>query len=150
MIGRVQPVEFLRAKDVNSVTQLVEYASQRIGCAKPIGHKARGVALKRISDEMVAQGWSVNHLLAAVDYMRSKRIRPRSFDFIFYHVEPALKAGFMKRSADSGWDALEGKVTEAVYLETDPDWTRRLLSARGMALQQVYENWVTERGGLLQ
>lgn len=143
----IQPVEFLRASDVSTPQDVMEYASQQIGCGMPIGVKARGVAQRRIREEMEAQKWSFAHLIAAIDYMKSKAIRPRSIDFIFYHVDTAIRNGYLRRPV-STMDGLSQAVTEAVYLETDPDWTRRLLAARGAALQLVYNQWVSERGSI--
>lgn len=142
--------EFLRANDVKSPKDLLAYAGQQIGCPKPIGNKARGMLFGRIKDELEAQGWSIRHLVSAVDYMKSRGIKARSFDFVFYHVEPAIKSGFMPRSASNSLDGLKEAVAQAVYLETDDDWTRRLLLARGSALAKVYGQWETERLPVLE
>ena len=150
MISSVQPEEFLRAKDVQSPRQLLDYAAQQLGCPKPIGHAARGSVLRRIKDEMNHQRWTWRHLTGAIDFMKQRGIKPRSFDFVYYHVEPAGKAGFLPRTAITSVEALQEAVSEAVYLETDDEWVRRLLSARGSALTKVYSMWEEERGMLLE
>ena len=132
MISRVQPEEFLRANDVQSPQQVLDYAAQQLGCPKPIGHAARGSSLRRIKDEMNHQHWT------------------KSFDFVYYHVEPAGKAGFLPRTAITSVEELQEAVSDAVYLETDDDWVRRLLSARGSSLTKVYAMWQEERGTLLE
>lgn len=137
--GRITP------ESVSTNPLVVWYAAQEIGCPIPVGYKKRAVLYRRISDELAAQGWQMKHLVAAIKYMKSRGIKPKSFDFIFYHVEPAIQNGFMPRSAATRDDELKQAVSEAVYLETDEDWTRRLLSARGTALAKVYELWEEER-----
>lgn len=141
---------FLRANDVDDNVSVVRYAQQSIGCPIPVGNKKRGLLYKRIKEELAEQRWTYRHLVAAIDYMKSRGIKARSFDYIFYHVVPAIQNGFMPRPAVSSDDELKQAVTHAVYLETDEDWTRRLLSARGTALQKVYEQWQSERLPLLE
>ncbi len=150
MIPRVQPEEFLRANDVQSSQQVLDYAAQQLGCPKPIGHAARGSALRRIKDEMNHQRWTWRHLTGAIDFMKKRGIKPRSFDFVYYHVEEAGKAGFLPRTAITSVEELQEAVSDAVYLETDDDWVRRLLSARGSSLTKVYAMWQEERGTLLE
>ena len=101
--------------------------------------------MRRINEELMAQGWSLQHLVGAIQYMKDKGIKAHSFDFIFYHVESAVKAGYVKRPQQT-WDDLEGLVSQAVYAETDQEWSRRLLSARGGALARLYQQWLNERG----
>jgi hypothetical protein len=82
--------------------------------------------------------------------MKKRGIKPRSFDFVYYHVEEAGKAGFLPRTAITSVEELQEAVSDAVYLETDDDWVRRLLSARGSSLTKVYAMWQEERGTLLE
>lgn len=142
--------EFLRAKDVTSAPTVLNYAAQQIGCPKPVGNKSRGMLYRRIKDELEAQRWTYRHLTSAVDFMKSRGIRARSFDFVFYHVEPAIKSGFMPRPASNSLEGLKEAVTRAVYVETDEAWTRRLLLARGSDLPKVYRLWEQERKPLLE
>jgi hypothetical protein len=142
--GRITP------EQVDTNPLVVWYAAQEIGCPIPVGHKKRGVLYRRIKEELEAQRWGYRHLVAAINFMKSRGIKPRTFDYIFYHVEPAIHAGFMPRPAVTGDDELKQAVAHAVYLETDEDWTRRLLSARGSALAKVYEMWQEERLPVLE
>jgi len=150
MISRIQPEEFLRANDVDTPQQVLDYAAQQLGCPKPIGHARRGTTLRRIKDEMSYQNWTWRHLTGAIDFMKQRGITPRSFDFVYYHVEPAMKAGFLPRTAVSSVEALKEAVSHAVYLETDDEWIRRLLAARGSSLTKVYSMWEQERRPLLE
>lgn len=140
----------IRASEVDSTVLVVQYAAQEIGCPIPVGHKRRGVLFGQIKDEMEAQRWTWKHLTAAVDYMKSRGIRARSFNYVFYHVEPAIHEGFMPRPAASSHEGLNDAVARAVYMETDESWTRRLLSARGNAKFKVYQLWENERLPLLR
>jgi hypothetical protein len=142
--GRITP------ESVSTNPLLVWYAAQELGCPIPVGYKKRAVLYRRITDELAAQGWTHKHLIAAIKYMKSRGIKPRSFDYIFYHVDPAIQNGFMPRPAVNSDDELKQAVSHAVYLETDEDWTRRLLSARGTSLAKVYELWQEERQPLLE
>lgn len=143
------PEEVLTAKDVDDGWSLIVYASQRIGCPRPIGHKKRGMAIKRIKEEREAQRWAWADLAAAVDYMKHRGIKAKSIDFVFYHVEDARKNGFRPRVASSS-EGLMDAVAQAVYVETDQQWVRRLLSAKGNALRKVYEAWEAERKPLYE
>lgn len=145
----IRPEEFLRANDVRTPTEVMQYASQQIGCPKPIGNKARGIMLGRIKEELREQQWTIRHLVAAIDFMKSRGIRARGFGFVFYHVEPSIQAGFMPRPATSSLESLHEAVSTAIYLETDEEWKRRLLSARGSSLLKVYQTWEQERQPLL-
>jgi hypothetical protein len=130
---------------VSSTVIAVWYAAQEIGCPIPVGHKRRSVLYRQIKEEMEAQHWNWGHLTAAIDYMKSRGIRARSFVFVFYHVEPAIHEGFMPRPSTSSVEDLDDAVARAVYMETDDDWTRRLLAARGTAKLKLYQLWETER-----
>lgn len=140
-----QPEEILRANDVCSTVTVVWYAAQQIGCGIPVGIKARGILYRRIKDEMEAQHWTWQHLTAGIDYMKSRGIRPRTFDFVFYHVEPAVHEGFMPRPDINSLDGLDEAIAHAVYMETDEEWSRRLTAARGSARLKVLRMWEQER-----
>lgn len=137
--------DLIQKKDISNTLELLTYSQQRIGTPIPIGAKSRGVALARIKDEMEVQRWTLHHLVAAIEYMKSRGIKARSFDYVFYHVDPAIKNGFMPRTAPTTWDTLEAAVADAVFIEDDPSWIRKLCLARGAALQNVYEQWREER-----
>lgn len=139
------PEEVLEAGDVDEPWKAIVYASQRIGCPRPIGYKRRSLMLKRIEEEMEIQRWSYRHLTAAVDYMKHRGIKARSFDYVFYHVEKARQNGFMPRRDTNNFDELHESVQQAVYLETDPTWQRKLLAARGTSLRKVYSMWEEQR-----
>ncbi|MBE0635964.1 hypothetical protein IH601_08215 [Candidatus Bipolaricaulota bacterium] len=133
--------EFLRPADVVDAATFMEYAAQQLGVQKPIGVKARGIALKRIKEELAEQHWSYAHLVAAVRYMKDRGIQARRPDYVFYHVQDAVKSGFMPRATASTWDQLHKQVAEAIAVESDESWQRRLLMAKGKALQSVYAQW---------
>ncbi len=149
-IQRGMTDDLLQKKDVSNTLELITFAQQRIGTQIPIGVKKRGASIARIKDEMEIQHWTLQHLIAAVEFMKARGIRAHSFDYVFYHVEPAIKAGFMPRPAPTTWDTLEAAVADAVFIEDDPSWTRKLCLARGVALQTVYEQWREERMPHLQ
>lgn len=146
----INPEEVLHRREVENTTDLIRYAAQQIGCPKPVGNKARGKIIKAINEEMREQRWSIKHLVAAVDYMKARGIKARSVSFLLYHVQDAVKQGFLPRESLSVWDDLETSISEAVHMETDESWVRKLLSARGKALVQVYERWREERLPLLR
>ena len=147
-VERGYTLDMIQRSDVKSSLDLLKYGQQVLGTRMPIGSKRRSVACDRINLEMSVQRWTTEHLLAAVDYMKSRGIQATSFDFVFYHVEAAIKEGFMPRRPTK-WDDLEAAVAEAVALETDEGWTRKLSMARGVALQKVYERWSLERKPVL-
>lgn len=148
MIERGYTLDMITRSDVKSSLDLLKYSQQVLGTQMPIGAKRRSMACERINLEKSAQRWTNEHLLAAIDYMKARGIQAHSFDFVFYHVEAAIKEGFMPRRP-TRWEDLEAAVAEAVALETDDGWVRKLCMARGVALQKVYEKWALERKPVL-
>lgn len=145
MTYSIHPEEMLQAYEVATAAQFMDYACQQLGVSKPIGHKARGLMVRRIKEEMAEQRWTWKHLTAAVKYMKTRGIRGKSIDYIFYYVSDAIRDGFMPRPPASTWEALQERVSVAIYMESDTTWTNRLLAARGQALAQVYAKWEKER-----
>jgi len=144
VVDRGYTLDMIPRSDVKSSLDLLKYGQQTLGTRMPIGSKRRSLACERINLEMAAQRWTMDHLLAAVDYMKARGIQANSFDFVFYHVEPAVKDGFMPRQHNK-WEDLDAAVAEAVAKETDESWLRKLVMARGIARQKVYEKWSHER-----
>lgn len=135
----------IQRQDVSTIMDAILYSQQRIGSPIPIGVKRRSLVVKRISEELEVQRWGVEHLVAAVDFMKSSGIRAKSFDYVLYHVEPAVKSGHLPREQISTWDGLASQVAEAIAVEDDDEWVRRLCSAQGKALLRVYQLWEMER-----
>lgn len=138
--------QLMRPAEVDTTAKAIEYIAQQLGVQKPIGVKARSIANKRFEDEMSEQRWTFDHLVATVRYMKDRGIHARRPDYVFYHVADAVKNNYLpRRKTISTWDELHQKVIEAVELESNPSWERRLLLAKGDALQKVYAEWVEKR-----
>lgn len=108
------------------------------------------MAIKRIKEERELQRWAWADLAAAVDYMKHRGIKAKSIDFVFYHVDEARRNGFRPRAATTSAEELQEAVAQAIYMEEDQQWVRRLLSAKGNALRKVYDLWEAERRPMLE
>ena len=133
----------IKAADVTSANVLLDYAQQQLGWQKPVKYGERSGLFKRLNDQMEFQNWTYLHLVAAIEYCKSRRIRLQSFDYLYYNVGPAVEAGFLHALTDTSEDdRLQRLVTEAIYKESDPTWVSRLAAAQGSRLREVYNAWV--------
>lgn len=137
--------EMVSEADVVDVTSFMNYASQQLGVAKPVGIKGRALAMARIQDEMAEQQWGWKHMTAAVRFMKARGIKARTHSYILHFVGDAIQHGYLTKPKTSTWDALYEQVSVAIHQEEDPTWIRRLASAKGQALVQVYAKWQQER-----
>lgn len=124
-------------RQVTTPLAFTRYASQKLGCEVPVGGKARGVWYKRLLDEMEAQGWTWGDLLRAIDHVKDQKIKVRKIDGIFYYVNKS------KRPVEAS--PIDAQVAQAIRLETDEGWKRRLSLATGKQLERVYSEWLRER-----
>ena len=115
------------------------YAHRLLGVEIPVARFRTGW-YKRLKEEMQAQGWDWDDMAKAVRYMKAHNIHAKRMDYILYHVQ---KARTWVEEVDS-WE-LQGKVADALKVETDEIWRRRLALARGPALAKIYGQWVEER-----
>jgi hypothetical protein len=69
----------------------------------------------------------------------------KTVDAVPMFYEQAVEAGWFREDDRSDAD-LQQKIDTALYLETDEEWKRKLISARGEARRIVYENWEKHRG----
>lgn len=129
--------ERVRAADVDGPLKLTRYARERLGVEIPIGG-ARGKWYGRLKEEMEVQGWTWSDLTQAIDFCVAQGVQVRALDGIFYYVGKTSKKVIPR-------DPIERRVAQALVVETDETWVRRLSLASGVALERVYANWVSER-----
>lgn len=131
-------------RKVTTIPEFVQYAAKELGCSTPVG-KQRFILYNHIKAEMQAQEWTLNDLIKTVRYCKAFHKEIRSSYGILYHVWAATKWVEEEDHFD-----LQMKVAEALQIETDEVWLRRLSLASGKALSRVYDNWLEERGDLLR
>lgn len=119
-----------------SPLSFTRYCRDRLGLTIPIGGSARGQWYSMIEEEMEVQGWSWDDLYNAVDYVAEEGKVLRSMRGILYFVDEARRERSMSHTTD-----LHVKVAEALAVEEDSYWRRRLSLAKGETLARVYEEW---------
>lgn len=132
----------LRSAEVNSPTTLLHFYRQELGGELPIGLKQRGLMFKRLSEEMAWQGWDYPELVAAIKFMKNRHVKARSFDMVYHHVRQAVAAGYTGENRITDLELLQA---EALLVEQDEGWVRRLSLAKGEALRLVLDRWQEER-----
>jgi hypothetical protein len=136
--------ERLRPEDITSVPAFTEYARQELGLSYPVGKGRREGWMKHCLEEMVTQDWDFVQLVAAVQYIKAKRASCRTLHGILYYVDEAallsLRAAKQQQNTD-----LHANVADALQVERDEGWRRRLSLAQGQALAMVYDQWRLER-----
>jgi hypothetical protein len=118
------------------------YAQQEIGVDLPLGNGRRQGWHKYCKEELEAQGWQVQDLVSAVQYIKRFHKECRTPHGILWYVKDA-RDWAKNTSAMESSENLHAKVAEAIELEDDEGWVRRLSLAQGRALQMVYDNWLT-------
>lgn len=117
------------------------YMREQLGVdVSPSGR--RKAFMGQLADEMEMNGWSYHDMVRAVGYVKEKNIRIKEPYGIFFHVNDALTASQKK---DTDYDLIAG-VADALAIEQDEGWVRRLSLAKGVALARVYAEWRNERG----
>lgn len=136
--------ERLRPELVTNLPTFMRYAQQEIGVDLPLGKGRRQGFLKFAKEEMEVQGWDVQDLVHAVQYVKQFNKPCRTPQGVLWYVRDAR--GWMERRVDNDPDeSLHLKVAAAIQSEDDESWARRLSMAQGKALEMVYQNWVAER-----
>lgn len=115
------------------------YLREQLGVSHPPGGR-RKAFLGQLVDEMKMNQWSYPDLIATVQYVKDQGIRIKEPYGIFFHVNAALASRGKQQEYD-----LVSAVAQALAVETDEAWIRRLSLAKGVALERVYEQWRNER-----
>jgi hypothetical protein len=136
--------ERLRPELVTNVPTLLRFAQQEIGVDLPVSNGRRQGFMKFCKDEMEVQGWDIQDLVAAVQFIKVKHKPCRTPQGILWYVSDAKKWRDSRAAFEDDQD-LHLKVAAALESETDESWARRLSLAQGKALELVYQNWVAER-----
>lgn len=113
------------------------YAKAKLGCEIP----DRSLWFFRLSEKMETKGWTWNDMIATVDFLQSRSVMIEEIVSLLFYVEEAKQWSEMLNVHD-----LQGKVAEAMSVERDEQWLRRLSLAHGKALERVYREWKKERG----
>ena len=114
------------------------FAAAKLGCETAIGGSRAGW-YAQLNREMEAQGWSWEDMITTVEYLSWREVRLHKIFGIFFYVAEAKRW-----KQDMEVHDLQAKVAEAMSLEQDSSWLRRLSLARGRALERVYREWVKE------
>ena len=136
--------ERLQPEDITTVPAFTEYARQELGLSYPLGKGRREGWMKYCKSEMETQGWSFVQLVAAVQHIKAKRASCRTLQGIFYYVDEAAFLSFQAKKRQQNHD-LHANVADALQVERDEGWRRRLSLAQGQALAMVYDQGRLER-----
>jgi len=134
----------LRPEDVTTVPKFTEYARQELGLSYPVGKGRRNGWMKYCKEEMSTQSWTFLQLITAVDYIKDGGRSCRTLYGILHYVDEAGEVN-ARVSKDLEDDNLQVNVADALNVEQDESWRRKLALAQGQALAMVYEQWRVER-----
>jgi hypothetical protein len=133
-------IEDLDKNEARSTAGFTRYAKAKLGCEVPVT-SYRGVWFARLNEEMKIQGWTWDDLITAVEYLVWRKIQIHKIEGVLHFVHEAQIWAKERASYD-----LHAKVAEAMAVETDEVWLRRLSLARGKALERVYDEWKVAKG----
>lgn len=138
----------LLPEDVTTVPKFTEYARQELGLSYPVGKGRREGWMRFCKAEMKTQNWSFEQLVVAVGYIKAGKRSCRTLYGILYYVDEA-GARKIRRDFDMTTHDLQVNVADALNVERDETWRRKLALARGQALAMVYEQWRSEHDHLV-
>lgn len=134
----------LRPEDVTSVPSFTQYARQELGLSYPVGKGRREGWMKHCKEEMGTQGWSFAQLVATVQYIKEKQPVCHTLNGILWYVGDAHRVN-LNRDKQQEITDLHMNVADALKVERDEGWRRKLSLAQGKALAIVYQQWRLER-----
>jgi len=100
--------------------------------------------MKYCKEEMSTQSWTFLQLTTAVLFIKKGRRSCRTLYGILHYVD---EAGDMQARVNKNLENhnLQVNVADALQVERDEGWRRRLSLAQGKALEMVYKQWELER-----
>jgi len=134
----------LRPEDVTTVPKFTEYARQELGLSYPVGKGRREGWMHHCKEEMSTQSWTFAQLVVAVQYIKETRANCRTLHGILWYIDEAGRAGDHLLEEQQITD-LHVNVADALEIEHDESWRRKLALAQGKALEMVYAQWRVER-----
>jgi hypothetical protein len=100
--------------------------------------------MKHCKEEMETQSWTFLQLITAVRYIKEIHASCRTLYGILHYVDEAER---WYEAVKAEWEVgnLHVKVADALAVEDDEGWRRKLALAQGKALEMVYSRWELER-----
>lgn len=102
--------------------------------------------LKQLREEMPQVTWST--LVGTVDWARAKRKHPPFAANVIDMVRYAFADGYLPELDPNNQERderLESGIHEALQVETDEEWRRRLSGSFGKGRKEVYAQWLQSR-----
>lgn len=124
---------------VRGPVSFTRYAKAHLGCEVPV-FNGRGRWFAQLKEEMEAQGWTWDDMIRTVQYVKGSRIHVEKIHGLLYYVHKAERWAKERENQD-----LHANVSQAISLESDEMWLRRLRLAKGKALERVYDEWKRAR-----
>lgn len=135
----------LRREDVVDMSTFARYAQQRLGTPYP-ATKADWARAKVKIDPLFEQydQFTFRTLADLVDWAKGKNKRFGSLAEVCWHVSDAFREGALPdmepgHREEEEWQA---RMWAALENESDPEWRRRLLKARGEGREKTYTAWL--------
>ncbi len=136
--------ERLQPEDVTTVPKFTQFVRQELGLSYPVGKGRREGWMKYCKNEMEVQGWSFRQLVDAVHYIKEERKSCKTLQGTLWYVDEAQR-WVWRTVEEASFDDLHAKVADALAVEDDEGWRRKLALAQGKALEMVYSRWELER-----
>lgn len=137
---------------VRTATEFVEMCENVLGwtpdSSKPLW-KARQIMAGRVNKTRASNPtlYSWLNLELTVEWLRRKRQMIQSPLFVFYKVEEAVREANRPEPPRPLTDLIAAALADEMMNPTPSDfWVGRLTRSAGLARQDVYDEWVAERG----
>lgn len=138
---------------VRNATQLVMLCENQLGMVLNPDlpeWKARAVEAGRVNRMRAkTHGVSWDDLALAVEYLRRRKQTIHTAAFLFYVVDKARAAAAVPEPALPLEERIRAAIAYEMQTMTDPvsdRWLTRLSRSRGSGRQDVYREWLAERG----
>ena len=129
-------------KEVNSIYTFASYACQELGIPFPSKKDlaTSGKLVEELFQLYPAMSWQ--SLCDLVEWGRKKKKRFATIFQLINSYRWAYSDGYLDEIDSNSSASLEEKIEQALASETDPEWRRRLLTARGPSRKVVYAAWL--------
>lgn len=133
--------------DVETADDLIEFIRSRFGVVVTWKEKAK---FKNMLKQFKSDNPHVDIgvLAKAADWAKKGHKKATSLCAVFYYVDFARKAGALPELDPKHVEnvELEDRITEALEVEKDEGWRRRLIASSGSARILAITEWQEQRG----
>lgn len=129
------------AEEVKNIRDFATYAAQEAGIPYPAKKHlyAASSEVEKIFALYPSLNWS--SMCKIVDWAKENKKRYPHIMALINGYRYAYADGYLEELAPNEDDSLETKIEQALEIETDPEWRRRLMVSNGPGRKIVYAAW---------